>query len=90
MSSDQVSTGQASGRPARRRAAGRPRRELLAGAAGALGAVAAGTLASATPAQATQGSAVLEGQDNTGATARTGVFTTGTEFGILADPGTSG
>lgn len=45
----------------------------------------------AAPAQATQGSAVIEGQDNTGATSRTGVFTTGnTEYGILADPDTSG
>jgi hypothetical protein len=69
----------------------RPRRAMLAGAAGALGVVAAETLARATPAQATQGAAVLEGQDNTGATSRTGVFTTGnTEFGILADPNTSG
>jgi hypothetical protein len=43
-------------------------------------------LASATPAQATQGSAVLLGQDNTGATARTGLFTTGTESAVLANP----
>ncbi len=76
-------------------------RELLVGAAGALSAVAAGSLARGTPAQATQGSAVLEGRDTVGATARTAVFTTGTArtavftasstgFGILADPNTSG
>ena len=53
--------------------------------------MAAGTLGRAAPAQATQGSAVIEGQDNTGATSRTGVFTTSnTEYGILADPDTSG
>jgi hypothetical protein len=64
---------------------------VIAGVAGALGVVAAETLAGATPAQAAQGSPVLEGRDNTGATSRTGVFTTGnTEFGILADPNTSG
>jgi hypothetical protein len=43
-------------------------------------------LANATPAQATQGSAVLLGQDNTGATARTGLFTTGSESAVLANP----
>jgi len=43
-------------------------------------------LASATPAKATQGSAVLLGQDNTGATASTGLFTTGSESAILANP----
>lgn len=33
----------------------------------------------------------MEGQDNTGATSRTGIFTTGkSEFAILADPNTSG
>jgi hypothetical protein len=71
--------------------AGRSRQGLLAGAAAALGAVAAEVLGSAAPARAAQGSAVIEGQDNTGATSRTGVFTTGNgEYGILADPNTSG
>lgn len=69
----------------------RSRRQLVAGAAGALGALTAGSLLEAPPAQAVQGSPVIEGQDNTGATARTGVFTPGNnEFGILADPDTSG
>jgi hypothetical protein len=87
---DTISMDEASARPAGG-AARRPRRAMLAGAAGALGVVAAETLARATPAQATQGAAVLEGKDNTGATSRTGVFTTGnSEFGILADPDTSG
>jgi hypothetical protein len=64
---------------------------LLTGAAAALGVVTAETLGSAAPAQATQGSAVLEGADNTGATRRTAVFTTGNnEWGTLADPNTSG
>jgi hypothetical protein len=53
--------------------------------------VAVQTLGRATPAQATQGSPVLEGQDNLGATSRTGIFTTGkSESAILADPNTSG
>ena len=74
-----------------RGASGRSRRALLAGAAGAAGMVAVQTLGRATPAQATQGSPVLEGQDNVGATSRTGIFTTGkSEFAILADPNTSG
>jgi hypothetical protein len=63
-----------------------PRRELLAGAAAVAGVIVAETLASTTPAQATQGSAVLLGQDNTGATARTGLFDTGNESAVLADP----
>jgi len=71
--------------PAADGAGRRPRRELLAGAAVA-GVIAAETLASTTPAQATQGSAVLLGQDNTGATARTGLFDTGSESAVLADP----
>jgi len=66
----------------------RPRRELLAGAAAVLGVVTAETLGHAAPAQATQGSAVLLGQDNTGATARTGIFDTGGESAVLADPAT--
>jgi len=89
VSSDKVSRDQASG-GAPDGTARRPRRAVLAGAAGALAVAAAETLAGATPAQATQGSPVMEGQDNTGAASRTGVFTTGnTEFGILADPNTS-
>jgi hypothetical protein len=62
------------------------RRGLLAGAAAVVGVIAAETLASTTPAQAAQGSAVLLGQDNTGATARTGLFDTGSESAVLADP----
>jgi hypothetical protein len=62
----------------------------MTGAAAGLGVIAADALAAA-PARAAQGSAVLEGQDNTGATSRTAVFTTmNNEIGILADPGTSG
>ena len=69
---------------------GRSRRALMTGAAAGLGVIAADTLGAA-PARAAQGSAVLEGQDNTGATSRTAVFTTmNNEIGILADPGTSG
>ena len=68
----------------------RSRRQLLAGAAGALGVVAAETIARTVPAEATQGSAVILGQDNTGATARTAAITSGNnELGVLADPGTS-
>src|SRR5260370_11075660 len=82
-----VGMGETSGRPGG--GASRARRELLTGAAAAaLGVITAETLASATPAQATQGSAVLLGQDNTGATARTGLFDTGGESAVLADPGT--
>jgi hypothetical protein len=66
----------------------RPRRELLAGAAAALGVVTVETLANAGPAHAAQGSAVILGQDNTGATASTGVFDTGGESAVLADPAT--
>ncbi len=69
----------------------RSRRELIAGATGTLGALAATTLVNAAPARAADGSAVIEGLDNTAATRRTGVFTTGnSEWGILADPNTSG
>jgi hypothetical protein len=59
----------------------------LAGAAGALGVIAAEALAAAPPAQATQGSAVLLGQNNNGATAATGLFATSGESAVLADPG---
>lgn len=89
MSADSMGTGRADAR--RSGGVSRPRRAVLTGAAAALGAVAAETLGGAAPAQATQGSAVIEGQDNTGATSRTGVFTPGNnEFGILADPNSSG
>src|SRR5579859_1253592 len=70
---------------------GRSRRALIAGASGALGALAAATLAISPPAQAAQGQAVIEGADNTGATSRTAVFTAGNfEWGFLADPNSSG
>jgi len=68
------------------RQGGRSRRSLIAGAGGALGALAAATLANAPGAQAAQGQAVIEGADNTGATSRTAVFTTGNfEWGFLAE-----
>jgi hypothetical protein len=49
---------------------GRSRRQLLAGAAGALGAIAAAALVKATPAEATQGMPIIAGQlnDETGVT----------------------
>ena len=62
------------------------RRGLLAGAAGALGVLAAESVVTAQPAAATQGNPVVLGQDNTGATARTEVATTTGESAILADP----
>jgi len=65
---------------------------LLAGAAGLAG-LAADSLISAQPASATEDSAVLLGEDNTGATARTGVGTStsdsvtqGTEYALLSSP----
>ncbi len=90
MSRDEVGRDGASGRPVG--GASRPRRGLLAGAvAAALGVIGAETLASAAPAQATQGQPVIEGTDNTGATARTGIFTAGNkEWAQLADPGNAG
>ncbi len=42
-----------------------PRRDLLAGAAGAVGMLAAESLVKARPAEATQGQAIIAGQDNT-------------------------
>jgi len=71
---------------------GRSRRDLLAGAAtGALGTLAASALVRADPAQAAEGQPVIEGQDNAGATSRTGIFTAGnSEWAILADPNSSG
>lgn len=69
----------------------RTRRQILAAATGGIGALAAQAALPAAPAQAAQGQAVIEGHDNTGATARTAVFTPGNkEFGILADPNSSG
>jgi hypothetical protein len=62
----------------------------LTAAAVALGAVAVETLG-AGPAQASAGNPVLQSTDNGGNTKRTGVFTTGNnEWGVLADPNTSG
>jgi hypothetical protein len=61
------------------------RRGLLAGAAGALGVLAAESVVTAQPAQATQGNPVLLGTDNTGATARTELATATGESAILAD-----
>jgi hypothetical protein len=73
------------------RVAGRGRRELLAGTAGALGVITVGTIAGADPAQAANGNAVLQGSDNGPATSRTMVFTANdSEFASLADPNTSG
>jgi hypothetical protein len=86
VSENTVSTGETSGRRAGGR--GRPRRELLAGAAAAaVGMVAAEALGTA-PAQAAQGQAVLLGTGNTGATAGTTLATTTGESAVLADPGT--
>jgi len=70
---------------------GRSRRGLPAGAAGALGVLAAETIAPAQPAAAAQGNPVVLGTDNIGATARIGIFTTGNrEWAQLADPGNAG
>jgi len=69
----------------------RPRRELLAGAAGALGAVAVETLGRTAPARAATGDPVVQGTDNGPAGARTKIFTdSDREFASLADPNTSG
>lgn len=77
------------GLPADGSGAARPRRQLLAGAAGALGAVAAETMARSTPAQADTGQPVLQGVDNGAPTTRTALFTASkNEYAILADPGT--
>lgn len=64
------------------------RRGMIAGAVAAgAGIVATGMLIGAEPASATQGSAVLLGADNTGATSRTGLFSTdNTWVAQLADP----
>ena len=68
-----------------------PGRGLLAGAAGALGTVAAESVAGAGTAQATQGKNVMLGTGNTGATHRTGIFTMGnSEWAQLANPRNTG
>src|SRR5215470_2173792 len=61
---------------------GGSRRGLLAGA------LAAESMTAAAPAAATQGCAVILGQDNTGAIARTRLFATSGETALLADPST--
>ena len=61
----------------------RSRRGLLAGAAGALGVLAAETVVTAQPAAATQGKPVILGKDNTGATSRTGIIATGQADGVF-------
>ena len=69
---------------------GRTLRGLLVGAAGALGVLTAETVANAQPAAASN-PPVLLGTDNTGATTRTGIFTTNNnEWAQLADPGNAG
>src|SRR5215472_9394236 len=65
----------------------RPRRALLAAAAGGLGVIAGEAIGGATPALADNGQAVLQGTDNGTPTARTAVHTAN-EIGALADPGT--
>jgi hypothetical protein len=66
-------------------------RGLLAGAAGALGTVAAESVAGAGTAQATQGKNVMLGTGNTGDTHRTGIFTMGnSEWAQLANPRNTG
>lgn len=88
MATDTMGMDETSGRPTDGKDR-RPRRELLTGAAAAaLGVITAETLTSATPAQATQGSAVLLGQNNTGATAATGLVNTSDQSAVLADPDT--
>ncbi len=85
MSTDTADSGQQDG------GSSRSRRGLLTAAAAALGVIGAETLGSAAPARAANGSPVVQGEDNTGTTRRTAVFTTGNnEWGTLADPNTSG
>jgi len=62
------------------------RRSLLLGGAVGLAGLAADSLVSAQPASATQGSAVLLGQDNTGATAATELEESGGAYASLANP----
>jgi hypothetical protein len=67
-------------------ASGRTRRAILLGGAAGLAGLAAESLISAQPASATEGNPVNLGEDNGGATARTGVFYTGnTVLAVLAD-----
>src|SRR5215472_4453220 len=67
------------------------RRGVLAGAAGALTAVAVETAARGTPAQAANGDPVLQGTDNGPTTSRTMVFTANNEqFASLCDLGSHG
>src|SRR5215472_4363779 len=67
----------------------RPRRALLAAAAGGLGVIAGEAIGGAAPALADNGQAVLQGTDNGTPTARTAVLTAN-EIGALADPNTGG
>ena len=68
-----------------------PRRELLAGAVGALGVIAAETVVKAAPAQAANGDAVLQGVSNGPTTSGTKVFTANNrEVAVLASPGGTG
>jgi hypothetical protein len=63
------------------------RRQVLGGVAAAAAGGAVGVVGGATPAGATQGADVLLGEDNTGASARTGIFsTTDNLYATLADP----
>ena len=89
MSRDNARSGETGGPAA---ADGRPRRSLLTSAAAVtLGVITGEALAGGATAQATPGQPVLLSQDNTGATSRTGLFTSGNlESAILADPNTSG
>jgi hypothetical protein len=67
------------------------RRGVLAGAAGALAAVAVETTARVTPAQAANGDPVVQGADNGPTTSRTMVFTASNEqFASLCDFGSHG
>ena len=62
------------------------RRAILLGGAVGLAGLVADSVMSAPPASATEGNPVDLGEDNGGATARTGVFYTGnTVIGVLAD-----
>jgi hypothetical protein len=71
----------------RRGAAIQSRRGLLTGAAGALGVLAAESIATAQPAAAVTFPPVLFGADNSGATTATTLSTTTGQSATLADPG---
>ena len=62
----------------------RSRRQILAGAAGALGAIAAESVVRAPAAQAVQGSAIIAGQDNTETSATTITNTAGNALVAVA------